>query len=92
MGHTSSNFGGNLTFENSSVFDENNNDKNFVGSKSLNSNRSSAQRLSRKMGVEHKGHDLREQYTLKIPTLFSTIRVGLESQFPTSSRMSNNSK
>lgn len=59
-----------------------------MGSKHYNSDRHSARRLGRKTGVEHKGHDIKDQYTLKIPTLFNTIRVGLEGNYPLSSRSS----
>lgn len=89
-GQTSSNFGGNLTFENSSIFDENNNQKNFIGSTSSNRH-STTQREGRKMGVEHKGHDLKDSYTLKIPTLFNTIRFGLEGSYPIVNRLSTQS-
>lgn len=41
------------------------------------------------MGVEHKGHDLKDSYTLKIPTLFTTIRFGLGSSYERSNRLSS---
>ena len=71
---TSSNFGGNKTFENSSVFDENSNDKVFIGSKISSRSRHTQHRISRKIGVEHKGNDLKEHYTLGMPTLFNTVQ------------------
>lgn len=78
---TSSNFGGNLTFENSSIFDENNNEKIFVGSKSIYPIRKSQGKLRK--GVEHKGKDIKGQYTLNIPTLFSSARIEMQQKMKT---------
>lgn len=59
-GASSSGFGGNNTFENSSVFDENNNDKIFIGSVLFKNNKKmhNAHRLPKKTGVSHGGHKI----------------------------------
>lgn len=63
------------------MFDENNNEKIFIGSKCINPVRKSAHRLRK--GVDHKGKDLVSNYTLNIPTLFSSARMELQEKLKT---------
>jgi hypothetical protein len=78
-GNTSGTFKDNLTFENSSMFDENNNEKKFIGSQKLNKHKSkmaNAHKMLKK--VVHNGRGIKT-YTDGGRTLFCTMRETMNS-------------